>query len=172
MVRTFENRSPRIHQTAFIHDAAEVIGAVTIGAEASLWPHVVLRADVDAIRVGVRTNIQDNVVVHCREGHPAVIGKGVTIGHSAVVHGAVVGDYCLIGMGAIVMEAKLGRECIVAAGAMIPKGFVAPPRSLILGLPAKVARKLTAAEVRSLHESEKSYVALAARHRKTSRIVF
>jgi carbonic anhydrase/acetyltransferase-like protein (isoleucine patch superfamily) len=143
-----------------------------IGPQASVWPHVVLRGDVDGIRVGARTNIQDNAVVHCREGSPAVIGRGVTVGHSAIIHGAVVGDYCLIGMGAIVMEARLGRECIVAAGAMVPKGLKVPPRSLVMGLPAKVFRRLTAEEIRSLHASEASYVALAARHRRTSRVLF
>jgi carbonic anhydrase/acetyltransferase-like protein (isoleucine patch superfamily) len=172
MIRSFEKKSPRVDATAFVHDAAEVIGAVTLGAGASVWPHAVLRGDVDAIRVGARTNIQDNTVVHCREGRPAVIGKGVTVGHSAVIHGSVIGDFCLIGMGAVVMEAVLGKECIVAAGAMVPKGLKIPARSLVMGLPAKVFRKLNAEEIRSLHDSERSYVKLAERHRRTSKVLF
>lgn len=172
MIRSFEKASPRVDKTAFVHDSAEVIGDVVVGPQASLWPRVVLRGDVDGIRVGARTNIQDNTVVHCREGHPAVIGKGVTVGHNAVVHGAVVGDYCLVGMGAIVMEAKIGRECLIGAGAMVPAGMKVPPRSLVLGIPAKVARPLTPKEIRALHESEAGYVKLAERHRRTSKVRF
>ncbi|MDE2038508.1 MAG: gamma carbonic anhydrase family protein [Elusimicrobia bacterium] len=171
MIRSFEKRRPRLHATAFVHDSAEVIGDVVVGREASIWTHAVLRGDVDGIRVGAGTNLQDCVVVHCRAGRPAVIGRGVTVGHSAIIHGSVIGDYCLIGMGAVVMEARLGRECVVAAGALVPKGFSAPARSLILGLPAKLARPLSAAEVRSLHESAEGYVRLAGRHRRGSRIL-
>ena len=172
MIRTFEGKAPRIHPSAFVHDSAEVVGRVSLGPRASLWPNAVLRGDVDSISVGEASNLQDQVVVHCRRGLPAVIGKGVTVGHGAIVHGARIGDLCLIGMGAIVMEARIGRECIVAAGAMVPKGFTAPPRSLILGLPAKVARRLTPEELRGLKASRDSYLALAERHRRTSRVVF
>jgi carbonic anhydrase/acetyltransferase-like protein (isoleucine patch superfamily) len=172
MIRSFEKSAPRVDQTAFVHDSAEVIGDVVVGPRASLWPHVVLRGDVDGIRVGARSNIQDNSVLHCREGKPCVVGRGVTIGHNAVVHGARVGDYCLIGMGAIVMEARIGKECLIAAGAMVPAGMVIPPRSLVMGLPAKVVRKLSAKEVRALHESEAGYVKLADRHRRTSKVRF
>ena len=172
MIRTFEKKSPKIHASAFVHDAAEVIGGVTIGKDASVWPMAVLRGDVDDITLGEASNLQDNCVVHCREGLPAVIGKGVTVGHGAVVHGARIGDLCLIGMGAIVMEATLGAECIVGAGAMIPKGMKVPPRSLVLGMPAKVARKLTRDELAKLRRSRDSYVQLARRHRTTSRVRF
>lgn len=172
MIRSFEGREPRVHPTAFVHDAAEVIGRVTIGKNASVWPMAVLRGDVDGITLGEASNLQDNCVVHCREGLPAVIGRGVTVGHGAVVHGARVGDLCLIGMGAIVMEATLGRECIVGAGAMIPKGMKVPARSLVLGMPAKVARRLASEELALLRRSRDSYVALAARHRRTSRVLF
>ena len=172
MIRTFEGRSPRIDKTAFVHGSAEVIGDVRVGTKASIWPHAVLRGDVDAIRVGARSNIQDGAVIHCYEGRPAVIGRGVTVGHAAIVHGARVGDFCLVGMGAVVMEANLGRECLVAAGAVVLKGFRAPPRSLIMGFPAKAIRRLTPQEVRDLHRSEADYVALAQRHRRTSRVRF
>jgi len=172
MIRSFGRHSPRVDETAFIHDCAEIIGRVTIGKEASVWPMAVVRADVNFVRVGDRSNIQDGAVVHCREPYPTVIGKGVTVGHGAIVHGARVGDFCLIGMGAIVMEAQIGRECIVAAGAMLPKGFKVPPRSLVMGLPAKIVRRLTDSELRSLKESADSYVGHAARHRKSSRVLF
>lgn len=155
-----------------MHDAAELLGAVDVGAQSSIWPMAVLRGDVDRVKVGRRANIQDCAVVHCREGQPAVIGDGVTVGHGAVVHGARVGARCLIGMGAIVMEARIGRECLVAAGALVPKGFRCPPRRLVIGAPARVSRALTAAEVASLKRSEDSYVRLAERHRRTSRAVY
>lgn len=172
MIRTFENAAPKTDRTAFVHDSAEIIGAVTIGPKASIWPHAVLRGDVDAIRVGARTNIQDCAVVHCREGRPAVLGAGVTVGHSAIVHGARIGDYCLVGMGAVVMEAEIGKECLIAAGALVLGGFKAPARSLIMGSPAKVIRPLKPQEVRELHKSEAGYVKLAERHRRTSRVRF
>jgi carbonic anhydrase/acetyltransferase-like protein (isoleucine patch superfamily) len=171
MVRTFAGRQPRIDATAFVHSAAEIIGAVTVGKNASIWPGAVLRGDVDRIVVGARTNIQDGAVVHCREGQPAVLGAGITVGHGAIIHGARIGDRCLVGMGAIVMEARIGRECLIAAGALVPKGFAAPPRTLIMGMPAKAVRALTSEEVLSLKRSEDSYVKLAARHAKTSRAV-
>lgn len=172
MVRSFEGKSPRIHRSVFLHDSAEVIGRVTLAPRVSVWPMAVLRADVDEIRVGEGSNLQDQVVVHCREGLPCVIGRGVTVGHGAVVHGARIGDLCLIGMGAIVMEATIGRESVVAAGAMVPKGLRVPPRSLVLGLPAKPVRRLSAEELAGLRRSRDSYLRLAARHGGTSRVVF
>ena len=172
MIRTFAGRAPRIDKTAFIHDSAEIVGRVAIGPRASIWPMAVLRGDVDAVRIGEGSNIQDLVAVHCREGFPAVVGKGVTVGHGAIVHGARVGDGCLIGMGAVVMECKLGRECLVAAGAMVPAGLKAPPRSLVMGFPAKVVRRLKAEELAQLRRSWRHYIALAQKHRKSSRVVF
>jgi carbonic anhydrase/acetyltransferase-like protein (isoleucine patch superfamily) len=172
MIRTFRGRTPKIDKTAFVHDAAEVIGAVTVGRQASIWPGAVLRGDVDAVRIGDRTNIQDCAVLHCREGRPAVLGKGVTVGHGAVVHGARIGDLCLVGMGAIVMEAVVGRECVIAAGAMVPAGMKIPPRSMVMGMPAKVRRSLTKAELSGLRRSEAGYTKLAEAHRRTSRVVF
>lgn len=172
MVRTFAGKAPRIDATAFVHDASEIVGDVRIGREASVWPMAVLRGDVDKIEIGARSNLQDGAVVHCREGRPAIVGKGVTVGHGAIIHGARIGDRCLVGMGAIVMEAEIGKESIVAAGALVPAGFKCPPRSLVIGMPAKAARRLSPAEVAGLKRSEDSYVALARRHRSTSRAVF
>ena len=172
MIRTFAGKSPKIHKTAFVHDSSEVIGEVAIGRDASLWPGAVLRGDVAAIRIGERSNLQDCAVVHGRENRPAVIGKGVTVGHSAIVHGAVVGDYSLVGMGAVVMEAVIGKECLIAAGAVVTPGFKAPPRSMIMGMPAKVARRLRPEEIKHLHDSERGYVELSKKHAKTSKVVF
>ena len=172
MIRSFGRAVPRIDKTAFVHDSSEIIGRVMIGPNASIWPMAVIRADVNLVRIGEASNIQDNVVVHCRgPSFPTVIGKGVTVGHGAIIHGARIGDLCLIGMGAIVMEAEIGRECLVAAGAMIPKGLRIPARSLVMGFPAKVTRRLLPQELRSLRLSRDSYVKLAARHREISRAV-
>ncbi|OGR90732.1 MAG: hypothetical protein A3J74_05780 [Elusimicrobia bacterium RIFCSPHIGHO2_02_FULL_57_9] len=172
MIRSFGPQRPRIHKSAFIHDSAEIIGRVSIGKNVSVWPLAVLRGDVDRIRVGERSNIQDGVIVHCREGLPAVIGRGVTVGHGAVVHGARIADQCLVGMGAIVMEASIGRQCLIAAGTLVPKGFCAAARSLIMGVPAKIIRPLKPQELRVLAQSEKSYFRLAQRHRGGSRVLY
>lgn len=172
MIRTFGAHRPRIAQSAFIHDSAEIIGRVSIGKKVSIWPMAVLRGDVDGIRVGDRTNIQDGVVVHCREGLPAVIGRGVTVGHGAIVHGARIGDQCLVGMGAIVMEASIGPQCLIAAGTLVPKDLRVPARSLVMGFPAKVVRRLKPEELRHLRQSEIGYARLAERHRRGSRVIF
>jgi carbonic anhydrase/acetyltransferase-like protein (isoleucine patch superfamily) len=172
MLRTFGKHAPRVHPSAFVHDSAEVIGRVTLGARASIWPLCSLRGDVDAILVGSDTNIQDLTAVHSDHGRPTRIGRGVTVGHSAVIHGSWIADGCLIGMGATVLECSVGRESLIGAGAMVPKGMRIPPRSLVLGLPAKVVRPLAPAELRRLKESSRLYAALAREHRRRSRVVF
>lgn len=172
MIRSFESARPRVEPTAFVHDTAELIGAVTIGPGASLWPNCVLRGDVDRIVIGARSNIQDLTVIHCREGRPALVGKDVTVGHRVVLHGCRIADRCLIGMGAVVMEATIGRECLIAAGALVLAGMKIPSRSLVMGSPARVIRKLTAAEIGGIRKSAASYVRLARRHRTTSRVIF
>ncbi|MBI5241606.1 MAG: gamma carbonic anhydrase family protein [Elusimicrobia bacterium] len=172
MVRSFGSHAPRIHPSAFVHDSAEVVGRVALGARVSVWPLAVLRGDVDAVAVGADTNIQDLAVVHCDRGRPTRLGRGVTVGHGAVIHGSRIADGCLIGMGATVLECRIGRESLVGAGALVPKGMRVPPRSLVLGLPAKVVRPLTPAERRRLKDSAAGYARLAREHRKTSRMVF
>jgi len=169
VIRTYDGHSPRVDRTAFVHPASEVIGKVRIGPEASVWPFAVLRADVDSIVVGRGTNIQDLVVVHCRPGRPAVLGRGVTVGHRAILHGARIGDGCLIGMGSVVMEAVLGKECLVAAGAVVPPGARIPARSMVMGVPAKVIRKLRPEELRAIRAGEREYrLRLRPVHRRTS----
>lgn len=171
MIRSFSRDKPAVHKTAFIHDTAEIIGRATIGPRVSLWPYAVVRADVCPIRIGDASNLQDGVLVHGRKEYPTRIGKGVTIGHGAIIHGATIGDLCLIGMGAIVMEAMIGRECVIGAGALIPKGMKIPPKHLVIGLPAKVARPLNAEELRFLRQSRDNYLRLAQTHKNSSRIV-
>jgi carbonic anhydrase/acetyltransferase-like protein (isoleucine patch superfamily) len=171
MLRTFRGEAPRVHPTAFIHPSAEVIGRVTIGRDASLWPLVVLRGDIERITIGPRSNVQDSTVMHTSHGIPVTLGAGVTVGHGAILHGAKVGDYSLIGMGAILLDGcVIGGECLVAAGAVVPEGMRVPPRSLVLGIPGRVKRRVTAAELRLLHKRAADYIAYA-RQQRTSQAV-
>lgn len=158
----FRGVSPKVHADAFLAPTAVVIGDVAIGAESSLWFGTVVRGDVEPIRVGRRTNLQDMVMVHVTGGRwPTTIGDGVTAGHRAVLHGCVVHDDCLIGIGAIVLDgAEVGPGSIVAAGAVVPPGMKVPPRTLVRGLPAKVARELTDDDVEGIRRAAAGYVAL------------
>ena len=149
MLRTFRGVSPRIHPTAFIDDSAQVIGDVEIGEESGIWMCAVVRGDVNAIRIGRRTNIQDGTVVHAMTGtHQTTIGDSVTIGHGAIIHGCTIEHQCLIGMGAILLNgAHVGTGSIVAAGTLIVENMKVPPKSLVVGSPGKVRRLLTHAEI-------------------------
>ena len=152
--------SPRIHSTAFIDDSAQVIGDVDIGEESGVWMAAVLRGDVNAIRVGRRTNIQDGTVVHVMSGtHPTTIGDNVTIGHGAIVHGCTIENQCLIGMGAILLNGvHVGSGSIVAAGTLLVENMKVPPKSLVMGSPGKVKRLLTHAEIAEIQTYADRYV--------------
>jgi carbonic anhydrase/acetyltransferase-like protein (isoleucine patch superfamily) len=167
MIAPFGDRVPRVDPSAFVVDSAVVVGDVVVGPEASLWFHAVVRGDVERVRLGARTNIQDNATVHVtRDRWPTLVGDDVTIGHAAVLHGCVVGDHCLVGIGAIVLDgAVLEAECLVGAGALVTPGTRVPPRSLVLGSPARRVRELTGDEVERLHRSAAGYVARAAAYR-------
>jgi carbonic anhydrase/acetyltransferase-like protein (isoleucine patch superfamily) len=160
MLRPYRGVLPRIHPTAFIDDSAQVIGNVDIGEESSVWMSVVVRGDVNWIRIGRRSNVQDGTIVHVmKETHPTTIGDNVTVGHGAIVHGCTVEDRCLIGMGAILLNgAHVGAESIVAAGSLLVEGLKVPPRSLVMGSPAKVRRPLTDAEVADIQMYADRYV--------------
>ena len=151
---------PRVHPTAYIDDSAQVIGDVEIGEDSSVWMVAVIRGDVHRIRIGRRSNVQDGTVVHVmRDTHATTVGDEVTIGHAAVIHGCTIEDRCLIGMGAILLNgAHVGRESIVAAGALVVEGMVVPPRSLVMGIPGKVKRSLTDAEVADIQAYADRYV--------------
>ena len=160
MLRPYRGRVPLVHATAFVDASAQVIGDVQIGPDASVWMNVVIRGDVNTIRIGARSNVQDGTVVHVmHDTHPTRIGGDVTIGHGAVVHGCTIADRVLIGMGAILLNgATIGADTIVAAGTLVPERAVIPPRSLVMGSPAKVRRPLTDAEVASILEYSANYV--------------
>ena len=160
MLRPFRSISPSVHPSAYIDPSAQVIGDVHIGAESSVWMNVVVRGDVNSIRIGARTNIQDLTLVHVmRETHPTVIGDDVTVGHSAVVHGSTIEHRCLIGMGAVLLNGcRIGTGSIVAAGSLVTEGMVVPPGSMVMGTPAKVKRPLTAEEDASIQWYADNYV--------------
>lgn len=160
MLRPYRGRLPVVDPSAYIDDSAQVIGDVTIGAESSVWMNVVIRGDVNVIRIGDRTNIQDGTVVHVmHDTHPTTIGDDVTIGHGAIVHGCTIGHRVLIGMGAILLNgAVIGDDSIVAAGTLVTEGTVIPPRSMVMGTPGRVRRPLTDAEVASILDYSRNYV--------------
>ena len=161
MLRPYRGQLPRIHQTAFIDDSAQVIGDVEIGEESSVWMCVVIRGDVHRIRIGRRSNIQDGTIIHVmKDTHPTTIGDDVTIGHAAVIHGCTIEDRCLIGMGAILLNGVLiGGGSIVAAGTLLPEGTQVPPRSLVMGSPGKVRRTLSDADLEEIQMYADRYVA-------------
>ena len=152
---------PRVHPSAFIDDSAQVIGDVEIGEESSVWMCVVVRGDVNRIRIGRRSNIQDGTIVHVmKDTHPTVIGDDVTVGHAAVVHGCTIEDRCLIGMGAILLNGvHVGSGSIIAAGTLVPEGTQIPPRSLVMGSPGKVRRTLSDADLDEIQMYADGYVA-------------
>ena len=160
MLRAYRSVSPTVHSSAFVDLSAQVIGDVHLGAESSIWMNVVVRGDVNYIRIGARTNIQDLTLVHVmRETNPTIIGDDVTIGHSAVVHGCTIEDRCLIGMGAILLNGCLiGSGSIVAAGTLVPERMVVPPGSMVMGVPGKVKRPLTPKEDASIQWYADNYV--------------
>jgi carbonic anhydrase/acetyltransferase-like protein (isoleucine patch superfamily) len=160
MIRAHRGRMPRVPGSAFVDPSAQVIGDVEIGEESSVWMCVVVRGDVNWIRIGRRSNIQDGAVVHgMLNTHPTVIGDEVTIGHGAMVHGCTIEDRCLIGMGAILLNGShVGTGSIVAAGTLLVEGMKVPPRSLVMGSPGKVKRGLTDAEVADIQAYADRYV--------------
>ncbi len=151
---------PVVDPTAYVDPSAQVIGDVEVGAESSIWMHVVVRGDVNTIRVGARSNIQDGSVVHVqRHTHPTRIGNDVTVAHGVMLHGCTIADRVLVGIGAIVLNgAMIGEDSIVAAGALVTEGTVVPPRSLVMGSPARVRRSLTDEEAAWVLQNAANYV--------------
>ena len=160
------DKRPRVAPDAFVAPNATLIGDVTIEAGASVWFGAVLRGDTEPIRVGPRSNVQDNVVIHADPGYPATIGAGVTVGHGAIVHGASIGDDTLVGMGATLLNgARVGPQTLIGAQALVSEGKEFPPRTLLLGIPAQVRRELDDAAVATIRQSANSYVERAQRYR-------
>lgn len=168
----FQERTPVVSPLAFIAPDAWIIGDVTVGDNVSIFFNAVLRGDIEAIRVGRGSNLQEHSLVHTSHGmSPAVIGEDVTVGHRAIIHGCRIGDRALIGMGATILDnAEVGEECIIGAHTLIPKGMKIPPRSLVMGTPGKVVRTLTNEEVSSLSASARGYQDLGAYYLEYFRI--
>ena len=166
MIRPFRGVHPQIHPTAFIADSAQVIGDVHVGEQASIWFGTVARGDMFYIRIGNRTNVQDNCVLHTRTGEmPTVLEDEVTIGHSVTLHGCHVERGSLIGIGSILLDdVRIGAQSLVAAGSLVSPETIIPPRSLVMGMPARVKRPLTDEEVLSLDRYWQNYVEYSAHY--------
>ncbi|MDL5350377.1 gamma carbonic anhydrase family protein [Microbacterium sp. zg-YB36] len=170
-VLSVSGSTPRIPPSAFVAAGARLVGAVTLGQEASVWYNAVLRADSDSITIGAGSNVQDNVTVHVDAGHPVVIGEKVSIGHNAVVHGCTVEDGSLIGMGSVILSgAVIGAGSLVAGGAVVLEGTVIPPGSLVAGVPAKVRRELSDDERLKLRRNADIYRAHLQNHSAVTRV--
>ena len=164
---TYKGITPKIDPSVFIADGAHIIGDVEIGKDSSVWFNTVIRGDVNFIRIGERTNIQDNTVVHVtNKKFPTFIGSNVTIGHSAVIHACTINDFSLIGMGAVILDdAKIGKYSLIAAGAVVTMGMQVPEGVLAAGIPAKVVRSLTEVERKFLVQSAQNYIEYVATYR-------
>jgi carbonic anhydrase/acetyltransferase-like protein (isoleucine patch superfamily) len=169
MVMDYKHYSPKLGKNVWIAETSSVIGDVTMGEDSAVWFGCVVRGDVHSIIIGARTNIQDLSMIHTThhkseerdmsDGNPTIIGDDVTVGHRVMLHGCTVEDACLIGMSATILDgAVIGKESIVGAGSLVTKGKKFPPRSLIMGSPAKVVRELTDDEVKELYDSATRYV--------------
>lgn len=171
MIRPYRGVMPRIADSAYVDASAEVIGDVVIGDRSSIWLNVSIRGDVNYIRVGEETSIQDNTVLHVDAGrYPCIVGNRVTVGHRVVLHGCEVADEVLIGIGAVVLNgARIGKGAVVAAGALVPERMEVPPHMLAMGMPAKIRREVTADEQERFRSNCNSYVRIAAIYKEEQR---
>ncbi len=167
MIHPYRAVTPRVHASAFIAESAQVIGDVELAEDTSVWFCSVVRADVNIIRVGRGTNIQDGTIMHVnRRGQPTILGDFVTVGHAARLHGCRIADHCLIGIGAIVLDgAEVGEESLVAAGALVTPGTKIPPRSFVVGTPGRVRRGVDEADLDLIRRSARNYIELKNEYR-------
>lgn len=167
MIKKFGETAPNIHPTTFIAEDAIVIGDVEIGEDASVWFGSIIRGDVNYIRIGARTNIQDATVIHVTsKTHPTILEEEITVGHRVTLHGCYVERGCLIGIGAILLDGvRIGKNSLVAAGSLLTPNTQIPPHSLVMGAPAKVKRELNADELALLERSWRNYVELSEKYR-------
>lgn len=163
MLVPFRRYLPKLHPSVFVADTARVIGKVTLAKGVGIWYGAVLRADINRITIGEDTNIQDNCVLHVDHDAPCRMGGGIITGHHATVHACTVDDECLIGINSVILsKARVGKHCIIGAGAIVREGARIPPRSLVLGIPGKVVRTVTRAEISYIKEWAERYRKLAA----------
>jgi carbonic anhydrase/acetyltransferase-like protein (isoleucine patch superfamily) len=168
VIVAYEGKRPRIAPNVFLAAGSVVSGDVEIGDASSVWFQTVIRGDVNHVRIGARTNVQDHSVIHVTSRtNPTIIGDDVTIGHRVVLHGCTVHDRCLVGIGAIVLDgAVIGPEAMVGAGALVPPGMIVPSGKLVLGAPARVKRDLTPEEIAFFRTSAARYAGYAAQYRQ------
>ena len=166
MIKPYKEKIPQLGIDVYISDTASVIGDVTLGDEVNIWFGAVLRGDMHFIKVGSRSNIQDNSVVHVTTSvSPTRIGENVTVGHGAIIHGCTIEDNCMIGMGAVVMDdAVVGKGSLIGAGALVPPNIKIPPKSLVVGMPGKVVREVGDEEYQMIIDRPQEYIDLAARY--------
>lgn len=169
MLKPFNNITPNVHETAYISDDAIIIGDVEIGENASVWFGSILRGDVNFIRIGAGTNIQDGTVIHVSsKSHSSILENDITVGHRATLHGCYVESNCLIGIGSIILDgARIGKNSLIAAGSLVTPGTQIPSGSMVMGSPAKVKRPLTNDEIASIEQSARKYIELSAIYKKT-----
>lgn len=166
MIKAYQGIEPKIDESAFIAETADIIGNVTIGKNSNIWYNSVIRADEESVIIGENTNIQDGSVVHISHGAPTIIGNNVTVGHKALIHGCKIGDNTLIGMGSIVLDnAEVGEYTLLGAGSLVPPGKCIPSGVLAMGSPAKVIRELSDEEKQNLVKSALKYVETANNHK-------
>lgn len=165
MIRSYQNHIPNVDARAFVAETSALIGRVFVGSGSSIWYGSVLRGDVDDVRIGERTSVQDGAVLHCDPGSPCLVGNDVTIGHNATVHGCTIGDGAVIGIGATVLSwARVGEGALIAAGALVPEGAEIPPHTVAMGIPARSVRPVNDAERERFAKNCAHYVALAAEY--------
>ena len=162
MIITLKGKKPKIGKDVYIAESAQVIGEVSVGEHSSIWPNAVLRADIEPIKIGKCSSIQDGVLVHVNWDLPAVVGDYVTVGHGAIIHGCKIANNCLIGMGAIILDgARIEKNCLIGAGTLVPEGRKIPEGSLVLGVPGRVIRKLNSKEIKKLKDAAFEYLDFA-----------
>lgn len=167
MIRSFRGASPRISESAFVVDSADIIGDVAIGDLSSVWFNAVIRGDQNKIKIGRHCSIQDNVVIHCDSEHETFVGDNVTVGHGAILHGCVVGTNVLVGMNSTILSgAEVGDYSIIGAGTLVTENRVIPEKSLVLGVPGKVVRELTTEEMKMIERAAMVYVDLVKYYRQ------
>ena len=165
MILSFGGKTPRDEGAVFVAANATVLGDVTLGKGTNIWYGAVLRADEGALILGENSNVQDNAVLHTGPGLDVTVGRGTSVGHGAVVHGCTVGDGCLIGMHATILNgAVIGDGCLIAAGALVPENMQVPAGSLVIGIPGKVVRPVSAAQAAAIKANEEEYLELARAH--------
>lgn len=163
----FNGRKPKIHPTVFVASSSQVIGDVEIGSDSGIWFGVVIRGDVGKVRIGTKTNIQDNVVIHPSSKFPTFIGDSVTVGHGCIIHGCRIGCHSLIGSGAILMDGvEVGKNSIIGAGSVVPKGVKIPEGVVAVGIPAKILRSISNRDLYEITRASEIYVDLAKKYSK------